>query len=85
MSAYVKSYDGKTKWMDFLLKMSICWKNIMIFGIKSVTNLYESSEPIYIKKIFFDNDKDFHSRKIPEPGSNYVCSSVILIDSVLKK
>ena len=57
----------------------------MIFGIKSVTNLYESSEPIYIKKIFFDNDKDFHSRKIPEPGSNYVCSPVILINSVLKK
>ena len=87
MSAYVKSYDGKTKWMGFLLKMSICWKNIMIFGIKSVIVLKKNMtmNQSVLKKIFFDNDKDFHSRKIPEPGSNYVCSSVILIDSVLKK
>ena len=35
-SANVKDYDGETKLMSFLLKMMICWKHIMILGIKSV-------------------------------------------------
>ena len=35
-SAYVKSYDGKTKWIYFLLKMMTFQKNIILFGIKSV-------------------------------------------------
>ena len=33
--AYVKSYNGKTKWMYFLIKNYYLLKNIMIFGIKS--------------------------------------------------
>ena len=32
-----------------------------------------------------DGSTDFHARKIPEADSNYICGSVILIDSVLKK
>ena len=31
-STYVKSYDGETKWMIFLLKMLNCWKSILISG-----------------------------------------------------
>ena len=49
-------------------------------------------EPIYNKKflktkIGFNSDEtiDFHTRKIPEGGSNYICWSVILINSVLEK
>ena len=34
-SAYVKIYDGETKWMKFLLKMISCLKN-MTFRIESV-------------------------------------------------
>ena len=35
-SAYVKSCDGQTKWMYFLLKMMTYKKYIKLFGIKSV-------------------------------------------------
>ena len=35
-STYVKSYDGKNKWMNFLIKDDELLKNIMILGIKSV-------------------------------------------------
>ena len=47
---------------------------------------------IYIKKClktkissYGDESTDFHCRKTLEGGSNYICSLVILIDSVLKK
>ena len=32
-----------------------------------------------------DEVTDFHSRKIPEAGSEYICWSEVLICSVLKK
>ena len=35
-STYVKSYDGKNKWMNFLIKDDELLKNIMILGIKPV-------------------------------------------------
>ena len=35
-STYVKSYDGKNQWMNFLIKDDELLKNIMILGIKSV-------------------------------------------------
>ena len=54
-SAYVKSYDGKTKWMSFLLKMTICWENIMTFRTKSVIVLKKSMtvNPFILKKRFW--------------------------------
>ena len=70
---FIKNVNLLKKYNDIWNKVSNSFKKVHDY------------EPIYIKKFFFDNDKDFHSRKIPEPGSNYVCSSVILIDSVLKK
>ena len=35
-STYLKSYDGQTKWMDFLIEDDDLLKNIILFGIKSV-------------------------------------------------
>ena len=35
-SAYVKSYDGQTKWMYFLIEDDDLFKKIILFGIKSV-------------------------------------------------
>ena len=32
-----------------------------------------------------DGAADFHDRKISEAGSSYICGSIILIGSVLKK
>ena len=34
-SAYVKSYDGQTKWMCFLIVYDDLLKNVKLFGIKS--------------------------------------------------
>ena len=34
-SAYVKSYDGQTKLMHFLIEDDVLLKNIILFGIKS--------------------------------------------------
>ena len=33
-SAYVKHYDGKTKWVYSLIEDDVFLKNIMLFGIK---------------------------------------------------
>ena len=33
--AYVKSYDGQTKWIYFLIEDETYQKNIILFGIKS--------------------------------------------------
>ena len=35
ISAYVKSHDGETKWMYFLIEDDLL-KNVILFGIKSV-------------------------------------------------
>ena len=54
-SAYVKIYDGETKWMKFLLKMISCIKNL-IFRIESVAvskkNLIVNPSTM---KSFFEN------------------------------
>ena len=39
----------------------------------------------YEAAVYGNEAIDFHTRKIPEAGSNYNFWSVILIDSVLKK
>ena len=31
-----------------------------------------------------DEATDIHTRKIPKAGSNYICWSIMLIDSILK-
>ena len=45
-SAYVKSYDGQTKWMYFLIEHDDLLEKILLFGIKLVLiskkNLIES-------------------------------------------
>ena len=66
----------------------ICRKNMTIFGIIVLKeNLI--ANPSTIKKIkiktrsYSDEATDFHERKVPEAGSNYICWSVTFID-VLK-
>lgn len=64
-----------------------------MFGIKSVLALKKNDcEPIFIEKKLWktkirscnDETTDFQSRKIPKAGSNYICWSGIIMDSVLK-
>ena len=84
---YVKNYD--------LINDGELLKKIVTFGIKSVIvlkkNLIANPSTINfflktkIKPESDDETRSFHAKKIPELGSNYICWSVILIDSVLKK
>ena len=77
-SAYVRSYDGQTKWMyfliedDCLLKKHTIWDNVSA-GIKREFD----SEPVYNKeflkpKIKSHGDKvsDFYDKEIPKVDSN---------------
>ena len=65
----------------------------MIFGMKSFLLLKElDCELICNKKIlktktsFYDKKAaNFHTRKLPETGSNNICWSAILIYSILQK
>ena len=79
MSTYVKSYGGNTKWMNLFVKDDLL-KNIMIFGIKSVIALKNDwianlSTFFFLKTTIWSYGEevtDFHARKIPEAGSNYI-------------
>ena len=87
-SAHVKSYDSKTK-----LKMLNYRKNILIFGLKLVIVLKKNLtvNPSTLKK-FWKPKQDLTVMRLQvfvvekyKEGSNYICSSVVIIDSVLKK
>ena len=60
--AYVKSYDGQTKWIYFLTEDETYQKNIILFGIKSafIKKKEFYSKPVYNKDfiylfIYFEN------------------------------
>ena len=96
-SAYVKSYDGKTTWMYFLIeddnllvKYNTIWDKVHADIKKEL-----DSKPVYNKEFLktkikshgdevtvFD-DKNIH--EIPKVDSNHTCLAVISLDSALKK
>ena len=93
-SAYLKSYDGQTKWMYFLIEdddllekdNTIC--NKVSADIKKEFN----SEPAYNKifwktKIKSHGDKvtDFYDKEISKMDPNHTCLIVTSLDSSLKK
>ena len=88
-SAYVKSDDGQTKWVYFLM-MAFC-KNMLLFGTKSVLILKKNSiarlSAKNILKIKMKSDKaiDFHDKGISKVDSNHTCLAVISFDSALNK
>ena len=82
------------KWMYFLLKMMSYWKNIILFGIKSVLILKKEvdSKLVNNKKIlnpeiksYGDEATDFHDKDIPKMDSNHTRLAVINVDFALKK
>ena len=93
-SAYVKSYDGQTKWMyllieygDFLEKYNTIWDKVSA-DIKKESD----SKPVYNKnflktKIKFHGNEvtDFYDKKIHRVDSNHTCLAAISLDSALKK
>ena len=78
-SAYVKSYDGQTKWIYFWLRMMTYQKNIILFGIKSVLiskknlisaltlvkQVHQKSELVY-NKIYLKTKVKSHGNEVVE-------------------
>ena len=90
-SAYIKSCDGHTKWLYFLIegneKYNTIWGNVSA-DIKKEFD----SEPVYNKNYLKtktnshgDEVTDFYDKKILELDSNHTCLPVISLDSALKK
>ena len=92
-SAYVKSYDGQTKWMYFLIedddlleKYNTIWDKVSA----DFKNEFDS-EPVYNKNILktkikyhCDEVTDFDDKEIPKVDFNHTCLAVISLDSALK-
>ena len=93
-SAYVKSYDGQAKWMDFLIEDDEFlgkYNNILDQVSTDIKKEFDS-KPVYNKEFLKtkiksrgDEVKDFYNTKIPRVDSNHTCLAVISLDFVLKK
>ena len=93
-TAYVKSYNGQTKWMcffiendDLLEKYNTIWDNTSA-DIKTGFD----SEPVYNKahlkteiKSHGDEVTGFYDKKVPKLGCNHTYLAAITLDSALKK
>ena len=93
-SGYVKSYDGQTEWMYFLIedddllnKYNTIWHKVSADIEKEF-----DSESVYNKeflktKIKFLGDEvtDFYHKEFPKVDSNHTCLAVITLNSALKK
>ena len=93
-TAYVKSYDGQTKQMYFLIEDdNLLEKHNTIWNKVSADIKKEfDSEPVYNKnylkikvKSHGNEVTDFRDKKIPKLDSNHTCLAVISLDSALKK
>ena len=93
MSAYSRDFD-ETKYISFLIndgelleKYNKIWEKV-----KNSLNWESDNEPVYNEeyleaKIKSYNGKintNFHNNKIPRKGSQFICLSVILINSVFR-
>ena len=93
-SAYVKSYDGQTKLMYFLIEdndlLEICntiWDKVSA-DIKKEFDSESSYNKNFLKtKIKSNGDEvtEFYDKKIPKVDSNHTCLAGINLDSALKK
>ena len=93
-SAYVKSYDGQTKWMYFFIKEDDLlqkYNTILDYVTASIKNEFDS-EPVYNNeflktkiKSHGDEVTDFYDKKIPKVDSNHVFLAEISSDFAFKK
>ena len=93
-NTYVKCCDGETKWMNFLIEdddLLEIYNDIWIKVNNSIKKVIDCG-PIYNYKLlktqirsYSDEATDFHTRKIPEAGSDFIYWPVITFDSVLEK
>ena len=93
MSAYRRDFD-ETKYMSFLIKDDELLEKYNEIWEKVKNSIKEEfdSKPVYNEKYLKAKIKsyngkintNFHNNKIPREGSQFICLSVILIDSVFK-
>ena len=93
-SAYVKSCDGQTKWMDFLIQVNNLLKKWNTIWDKVSADIKKEfdSKPEYIKfflktklKSYIDDATDFLDKKITKADSNHTYLAVISLDFCLNK
>ena len=93
-SAYVKSYDGQTKWMHFLIEDDDLLEKYNAIWDKVSADIKEEfdSEPAYNNnfwktkiKSHSDEVTNLYDKEIPKVDSNHTCLVVISLDSTLKK
>ena len=88
-SAYVKSYDGQTKWMYFLIEDDVVLKKYNTIWDKVRADIKKEfdSKLVYNKEFLKTKTKsyghevtDFYDKEIPKVDSNYICLRVISLD-----
>ena len=93
-SDYVKSYEGKTKWMCFLIEYDDFFKKYSTFWDKIRDDIKKefASKSFYNKEFLITKTKshgdevtDFYDKEIPKVDSNRTCLAVISLEFVLKK
>ena len=94
MRRYVKCFDGKTKWMYFLIEDDDLSEKYNTISDKNKADVKKEfdSEPVYNKKnlktkINSNGDKvtDFYDKDIRKEDSYHACLAVISLASALKK
>ena len=93
MSAYRRDFD-ETKYISFLIKDDELLEkyNEIWEKVKNSIKKYLDNEPVYHEKyinakIKSYNEKintNFHNNRIPKEGSEFICLSVVLINSILR-
>ena len=92
ISAYVKRYDGQTKWMYFLVKDDDILQKYKTIKDKVIADAKKEfdSQPVYNKnflkvKIKSHGDKvtGFYDKRIPRLHCNHTCLALIRLDSAL--
>ena len=85
-SAYVKSYDGQAKWIDFFIEDDEFlgkFNNNILDQVSTDIKKEFDSKPVYNKeflktkiKSHGDEVTDFYDEKIPKVDSNHTCLAV---------
>ena len=93
-STYVKSYDGQTKCMSFLIEDDELLEKCNAIWDKVIANIKKEfdSEPAYNKNYLKTKKKshgnevtNFYNKTIPKLDSNHTCLTVTSLDSALKE
>ena len=93
-STSVKSYDGQTKWMYFLIEddelleiQNTIWDKVSADIKKEFDSEHVYKNLKRKNKIKFQGDEviDFHDKKIPKVDSSRASLAVISFDSALKE